>query len=200
MERVYLDFESYWSDDFTLKKMTPVEYIMDPRFEALGCSFGVGDTPPFWVDGPQLPKFFNALNWSEVYAVSHNALFDMLILSLRYGAVPAGYGCTLSMARNWLSHKLPGVSLDAVAQYYGMDPKWGTAQKFKGLNLRAIKEVPSLYAEMVGYACDDTMKCRNIFARMMAEGFPPGELEVVDMVVRMASVPRFEVDAMVSRR
>jgi len=197
MIRVYLDFESYWADDFTLKKMTPVEYIQDPRFEALGCAFGIGDAPPFWVDGTDLPKFFKTMDWDKAFAVSHNALFDMLILSLRYGVVPAGYGCTLSMARNWLAHKLPSLSLGSVAEHYGMPAKWGTVNKLKGMGLAAIKQLPDLYNEMAGYACDDTIKCRSIFANIMGEGFPAGELEVVDMLIRMATEPKFELDTMI---
>ena len=194
MTRLYLDFESYWADDFTLKKMTPVEYIQDPRFEALGCAFGVGDKPPFWVDGTDLPHFFKSVPWEEIYAVSHNALFDMLILALRYNVFPAGYGCTLSMSRNWLAHKLASLSLGSVAEHYGMPAKWGTVNKLKGMGLAAIKQIPELYNEMAGYACDDTVKCRNIFSNIMVEGFPASELETVDMLIRMATQPKFELD------
>ena len=32
---------------------------------------------------------------------------------------------------------------------------------------------------------------------MIEEGFPEGELEIIDMVIRMATVPQFELDQMV---
>jgi DNA polymerase bacteriophage-type len=197
MPRLYLDFESYWAEDFTLRKMTPIEYIQSPRFEALGCSFAYGEDDPFWIDGPELPPFLRTVDWHSVFAVSHNALFDMLILALRYSVVPAAYGDTMSMARNWLSHKLNSVSLETLCEYYGMEAKWNTAQKFKGLNLAAIRQDPALYAELTGYACDDTRKCRKIFANMMEEGFPARELETIDMVIRMVTQPKFELDTLV---
>ena len=205
MQRLHLDFETFWADDFTLKKMTPVEYILDPRFEVLGCSLGTGDMPPFWVDGPNLDGVFRAewtdgkpvIDWSQTMTISHNALFDALILALHYGIYPAAYGDTLSMARNWLSHKLPSLSLASVAEYYGMPPKWGTAHKFKGMNFHAIRQQPQLYNEMMGYANDDNIKCRTIFGNIMADGFPPGELETIDMVIRMTTQPAFELDNVV---
>lgn len=197
MPRLYLDFESYWAEDFTLRKMTPIEYIQSPRFEALGCAFAFDEDDPFWIDGPELSWFVKTVDWGSVFAASHNALFDMLILAFRYGVYPAAYGDTLSMARNWLAHKLNSLSLEKVCEHYGMEAKWLTAQKFKGLNLAAIKQDPALYREMTEYGCDDAVKCRTIFRTMMEEGFPAGELEVIDMVIRMAAQPRFELDAMV---
>ena len=37
-------------------------------------------------------------------------------------------------------------------------------------------------------------KCREIFGRILGEGFPPRELQVIDMVIRMATCPQFELD------
>jgi DNA polymerase I-like protein with 3'-5' exonuclease and polymerase domains len=197
MKRLFLDFESFWSDDYTLKKMTPIEYINDQRFEALGCAFIDEGGAKVWVDGPDLPDFFETIDWPNVMAISHNALFDMVILSARYGIVPGMYGDTLSMARNWLSHELKSMSLASVSRFYGLPEKWDTVHKTKGLCLDAIKELPSLYEEVKRYAIDDALKCKTIFDRILADGFPDSELETVDMVIRMATQPVFELDAMV---
>ena len=37
MMKVVWDFETYYDQEYSLKKMTPVEYILDPRFEVIGC-------------------------------------------------------------------------------------------------------------------------------------------------------------------
>jgi DNA polymerase I-like protein with 3'-5' exonuclease and polymerase domains len=197
MKRLFLDFESFWSDDFTLKKLTPIEYINDPRFEALGCAFVDEAGAKVWVDGPDLPGFFETIDWPNVMAISHNALFDMVILSSRYGIVPGMYGDTLSMARNWLSHELKSLSLASLCQRYGMPAKMDTVHKTKGLCLAAIMEQPSLYEEVKQYAIDDAIKCRRLFDNMRGEGFPESELETIDMVIRMATEPRFQLDGMV---
>ena len=36
MSFVTLDFETYYANDFGLKKLTTEEYINDPRFEVIG--------------------------------------------------------------------------------------------------------------------------------------------------------------------
>jgi len=194
LTKLFLDFETYYSDDYTLKKLTPIEYIMDPRFEALGCAFVTDDDVRSWVDGPDLPALFEKIDWSRIYAVSHNALFDMLILAYRYNVRPALYGCTLSMARNWLSHELTYLSLASLAKHYGMTDKMETVQKTKGVNFRLMKSMPWLHREVALYAVDDAAKCAYLFDRMIFDGFPPNELEIVDWVVRMAANPQFELD------
>src|SRR5262245_13571549 len=134
--------------------MTQIEYILDERFEALGCSFQWEGRDPFWVDGPDLPVFFTRIDWSRVPAISPNAAFDMLILALRYGIYPKMYGCTLSMARNWLGNKLRHVRLDDCGQYFGYPKKRDTTQRTKGQSFAAIKANPTLYAGLVTYCME----------------------------------------------
>ena len=192
----FLDFETFWSNDYSLRSLTPPEYIMDPRFEAIGCAAVDPGGHRFWVDGPELPRFFTTIDWDNAFAVSHNALFDMLILALRYGHRPKMYGDTLSMARNWIGHKTGSVSLASCAKFYGLPPKGDAVLQTKGLNFAAIRANPALHKDFADYAIHDAHLCLETFARMMADGFPPGELEVIDMVIRMATAPQFEIDRM----
>ena len=194
MRKLFLDFETFWSDDFTLKKISPAEYVMDPRFETLGCAFVEDTGIKQWVDGPDLPVFFKTIDWQNTFVISHNALFDAVILAWRYGIVPGFYGDTLSMARNWLSHSLGSLSLASLAEYYGMPAKWDTVNKLKGVNFHYLKSMPDLHGETKSYAIDDAIKCRDIYYRMRSEGFPGSQLELIDMVIRMSTQPRFEAD------
>ena len=41
MNIVTLDFETYFSDEYTLSKMTTESYIRDPRFEVHGVQFAI---------------------------------------------------------------------------------------------------------------------------------------------------------------
>src|SRR4051812_47913239 len=193
LKKLWLDFETHYSDDYTLKKLTPPEYIMSPRFEALGCAF-LEDDREEWVDGPDLPGYLSKRDWHNTFAVSHNALFDMLILAWRYGVTPAFYGDTMSMARNWLSHSTGGVSLAAISAFYGLPAKWETVSKTKGVSYQQLISLPELHREVADYAIDDAKKCRELYQRMLKGGFPVGQLELIDMVIRMATQPKFEID------
>lgn len=197
MQCLFLDFETYFSNDYTLRQMTPVEYIMDPRFEALGCAFVDERGNPVWVNGPDLASFMAGIDWENTLAISHNALFDMLVLAYRYGIHPKMYGCTLSMARNHLAHKISSLSLASVSQHYGLPNKMETLSKSKGVSFTALQWQPDLYEEMKRYGVDDAQKCRTIFYTILHEGFPPEELHTVDWVIRMAAQPKFELDPLV---
>lgn len=197
MRNLFADFETYYDDEYSLKKMTPIEYVLDPRFEALGSGFAWGDEPGFWIDGPALPEFFASVDWSSTNCISHNALFDALILAFRYAVKPKRYGCTLSMARNWISHQTGSVSLASCAKRYGLPVKWDTLLRTKGVNFHQLVNDPLLHQEVKDYGIDDTAKCRFLYNTFLDEGFPPGELDVVDWVVRMAAEPQLVWDAAV---
>ena len=46
MRTVVLDFETYYDKEYSLRKMTPVEYILDPRYETVMCA-----VKEAWPDG-----------------------------------------------------------------------------------------------------------------------------------------------------
>jgi DNA polymerase I-like protein with 3'-5' exonuclease and polymerase domains len=194
MFKLFADFETYYDNEYSLRKMTNQEYIQSPQFEALGCGFALDDGRKWWVDGPDLPAFFTHIDWSDCFLVTHNALFDALILSLRYKVFPKMYGDTLGMGRNWVSHSTGSVSLATLAKYFGLPPKMDTLNRLKGVNFRQLRQTPALYEETKEYAIDDAGKCQFIYNEIMKSGFPPRELEVIDMVVRMAARPVFEID------
>jgi hypothetical protein len=194
MRNLFADFETVYDDEYSLKKMTPIEYILDPRFEALGCAFAFDDNPAFWIDGPDLPSFFAAVDWDDIRTISHNALFDALITSFRYGIRPRKYGCTLSMARNWIAHQIGGVSLANCAKRYGLSVKWDTLARTKGVSFHGMVMNPALHAEVKAYGIDDLEKCRFLYNQFLADGFPPGQLDIIDWVVRMAAQPQLELD------
>lgn len=189
------DFETMYSDECTLKKLTPAEYINHSSYETLGCALGWNNGPMFWVDGPDLPAYFAQVDWANTMFLSHNALFDACILAWRFNIHPRFLGCTLSMSRQWLAHRSKrGSSLDAISETIGLPPKMGTVLKLKGKTLAMIKADPALYAEMRAYAIDDAEKCRNIFNYILADGYPKDQLSVIDAVLRMGTQPAFVAD------
>ena len=193
-ERIDLiaDYETYYDKDYSLRKLSPAEYILDPRFQIHGAGVTVGDLPITWVDGHALPEFFASVPWERTRFITHNALFDACILAWRFNVKPAQYCCTMSMAAARLRHITGKVSLDAVAQHLGEPPKLHTVQKLQGKTTEMIRADAALYGEMVEYGIDDTFKCRRIYNWMLRENaFPEAQLRIIDMIVRMAVEPQF---------
>jgi DNA polymerase len=191
MKTIVLDFETFYSDDYSLRKMTPVEYIHDPRFEVIGCAVKDEGFAVFMTEN-ELGAYLSKLP-EKVAVVSHNALFDMCILVWKFGYSPALMIDTMGMARAWLSHRLKSVSLASVATHYGAGAKGTTVHNVKGMNLATIK-VMGLFSEYADYSCQDADLTYTIYRKMINEGFPAKEIAVMDTVLRCATHPRFVLD------
>ena len=192
MKQIVLDFETYYDSEYSLRKMTPVEYIMDARFEVIGCAVKEGENPPFWLTHDELKLYLGRLP-ERVTIVSHNALFDMCILSWVYDYVPTIMIDTLGMARAWMGHKLRSLALASIATYLKLGVKGDTVYKVQGMNLAAIKAA-GFYDAYAEYSCTDAELCWKIYRHFVNEGFPVSEIAVMDTVLRCAVKPAFVLD------
>jgi len=192
MKTIVLDFETYYDDQYSLRKMTPVEYILDPRFECIGCAVKEEDQPAIWMTEDELRSYIAGLP-EKVIVVSHNALFDMCILAWRFSYSPHLMADTLGMARAWLGHRLKSLSLANVALHYGIGAKGTTVHKVQGMGLAAIKAA-GFYDEYAEYSKNDAEICHAIYRKICGEGFPAAEIAIMDTVLRCATEPRFQLD------
>jgi hypothetical protein len=196
MNIIVLDFESFFSDDYTLKKMTTEAYVRDPRFEAHGVAIrnpeweSVGPATT-WFDGADIAAGALEFDWSNSAVLCHHAQFDGLILSHRFGIRPAYWLDTLSMARQQLGNHL-SASLDNVRQHYGMPFKRTPYDKFKGKHWHEMS--PDVQREVADGACDEVESIWRIFNLMNAGGFPPEMYPWIDNTVRMFTEPRLVGD------
>jgi len=195
MKIVGLDFETYYDKEYSLRKMTPVEYVLDPRFEMIGCAVKDPGQKPYWVEGPDFPRYIAQADKNAGY-LSHNMLFDGCILSYRHNFRPRLLVCSMSIARAVLGHVLRSVSLKSVATHLNLGAKGGTVANVIGMNLAAIKAHPALYKEYQDYSCNDDDLAMAIFDKLVTQDklFPISELAVLDMVLRCGLQPRFQLD------
>ena len=142
---LFLDFETYYDDEYGLRKLNSAEYILDPRYETIICAVkeGVyatkddlhatkeGAGRSYIVDGPDFPKFIAGFDPATTTTVTFNSLFDNSILAWRYGFVPSLMLDTMGMARALRGHLLPSVSLAAVARHLGVGEKGHGLDKVK---------------------------------------------------------------------
>ena len=62
MRTLFLDYETFYSNEYSLRRMTPVEYVLDPRFECIGCAVKWEGEAARWIDGAALPEFFAGID------------------------------------------------------------------------------------------------------------------------------------------
>jgi DNA polymerase len=190
MTPVVLDYESFYSDDFTLSKMTTESYIRDPRFEAHGAAIKWSPLHNArWYPEKELRYVLAEHDWSDSFLICHHAQFDQLILSHHYGVQPAKRGCTLSMARLMLGNHI-GVSLDSVRTHFGIPLKKTPYNLFKG---RHWHEMTPDVQQQVADGCEDEVESIwLIFQRLMSDNqapFPVEELDTIDITMRMFCEP-----------
>ena len=99
MNIVTLDFETYYSKDFSLRKLTTEEYIRDPRFQVIGVGLKVDDGDTEWIEGDKVAERLKQIHWGDCLLLCHNTMFDGAILAWTYGLKPAGFLDTLKIGR-----------------------------------------------------------------------------------------------------
>jgi len=194
MDILTLDFETYYSTEYSLSKISPAEYILDPQFECTGLAVKRGSGKSFWVEGDRVQEFFDDQP-EDVMCVTHNALFDNCIAAWRYGWVPKIMVDTLGVSRSILQAELRSLSLNSVAKHLGLGAKTGALANVKNMRLAEIRAHPALYQNFIEYGLNDADLCYGIFEKLVMSGqFPASEIAIMDSVLRCAVEPQFVVN------
>lgn len=192
MRLLFLDFETYYDDKYSLRHLPIPNYILDRRFECQLCAVKEDNGPSTVVDGPDFPKFIAQFDPLKTTTVCYNALFDNSILAWRYGFIPFRMLDAMGMARALCGHVLPGASLDTVAKTLGLGEKLGTLVKVKGMRRQQVIAA-GLMDEFKAYSVQDVELCSKIFFGLYGS-FPQSERRLMDLVLRCAIQPRFVCD------
>lgn len=197
MDKIYLDFETYYAKDYSLRFMTPIEYILDKRFEMICCGVSVNDGTPVFLPQEEVIDYlhYHQRKRGDYIAISHNALFDMAILVYRYRIRPSIMLDTMAMARAALVYRIPSgrVSLAAILEFLGLDKKLTTIQEVEGLHFKDIARIPDLWMRFCTYTLRDVNGCREIFTRL-SPNFTAQEFRIMDTVIRMATEMKLLAD------
>ena len=188
MRLLTLDFETYYDKQYSLRKMTPAQYILDERYETICCATQIDAGPIETIDGPEFPRWLAQFDPADCISLTYNALFDNCILAWRYGWVPSRMVDGLGMARALLGHKLRRLSLESVAEHLELGAKGDTIKTVIGMRRRDIIEC-GLFPSFCEYAAQDVRLLKGIFNKL-APSFPKDEFRVMDLVLRCAVEPR----------
>ncbi len=195
---LWLDYETYYDDEYSLRKMTRTMYLEDPRFKAHGASVALEDSDPMWITGADLPYFFKDVGPHVTNMFCHNGLFDHGITAKFYMPQRKFLGDTMSMAQVAIMRRFPGLrmSLDALAQhYFPGDTRFhkllGVLENFKGVvTLNAQQE-----KTMGGYANQDNFVMRELFKALLREDVPWHDvLRHIDLTLAMGVYPALVMD------
>src|SRR5262245_33448019 len=95
---LFFDFETYYDDEYSLRRMSVPEYILHPKFavQLLAVYDLLWDAPKILL-AEEISAFLEQYSASETIACSHNALFDLSILAWKYGWVAGRLQDTLGM-------------------------------------------------------------------------------------------------------
>ncbi len=195
---LFLDFETYYDDEYSLRKLTPPEYILSPKFELIGCAVKEHGKPSHFVDGPDFAEWLEQYDPADTTTVTFNALFDNCILGWRYNWVPARMYCAMRMAAALWGHELRSVSLASVSKFCKLPPKGDEIIAAKGMHRSDLIRNLDQWQAYQAYACRDNDNCEAIFNKAYPE-FPAQERKIMDRVLRCAVQPRFVVNILTLR-
>jgi len=191
MQKIYLDFETYYDVQLSLTKMSTVQYVNHPDFKVWGVGIKVEDGPTEWYNEEETPEILGQINWAATAVVCHNTLFDAYILTQYYGYKPAFYYDTAAMSRGLY----PNMSASLANACKREFPNDETKRKGEELvNAKGVRDLdPELDAQIGGYCIQDVDLTYELFKSYSA-GYPDKELQIIDLTVRMFVEPKLMLD------
>ena len=192
MDLITVDFETYYSKDFSLSKMTTEEYIRSPYFQVIGVGVKVNNGGTEWASGTheQLKEYLDEFDWDNAMVLAHNTMFDGAILSWIFDVHPRVYADTLCMGRAIHGVEVGG-SLKALTERYNIGEKGTEVVNAMGLRL---EDFPEDQLDRYGDYCVNDVELTYKLFTIMGKNFPKQELKLIDLTLRMFIEPVLELD------
>jgi len=192
MQLVTIDFETFYDVGYGLNKLTTEEYIRDPRFQVIGVGIKIDDGLTHWHTGTHenIHAVLNTIDWNTAALVCHNMMFDGAILSFIFNISPKVYFDTLSMARAYHGTNAGG-SLKALAERYQLGEKGTEVLDAKG---KRLEDFDGEELHQYGLYCINDVELTYKLFNILKKDYPPGELKLIDLTIRMFTQPQLQVD------
>ena len=198
MNLTILDFETYYEQHFSLKKLSIPEYVHDPRFHVHGLAIRWPDgKAEFRVDvGTALvelqARFGRDLEGTTV--AGHHLQFDFYILNHVYDIRPRHFIDTMLLAHHVHGRRDgamgQSVSLGALAAHYGLQAK-GDLDFMSGVRTPDVQQL----AELAAYAMCDVQLTRQLAELLLSQiTRPEVELPILMHTVRLFTERAIRVD------
>jgi DNA polymerase len=191
MRVVTFDLECYYDREYSLSRLTTEEFCRSPQFELLGFAIKVDDGPTRWVPQAHAKDYIDMFDWSDALVVCQNTAFDGAILHWHYGVKPAVWADTLGMSRALYPHE-KSHSLKAQTERAGIGAKGD--EVLNAIGKRYADFSTEELARYAAYCINDVELTYKLFTKYIEQGFPKGELKLVDLTLRMFIEPVLELD------
>lgn len=217
MNVLTVDFETYYDREYSLSKMTMIEYIMDGRFQPIMMSYAINDEPIKNVIGyPNIKRILDGIDWGNTVLNAQNTAFDATIIRARFGHTARYYTDTMAMARVTAAHVFEGASLAAIAKVLQANgvhvpPKGKEVESALGMHLyNAYSGTPyiakkattepdemqrghTLLMSYVEYCNNDVHLAREAF-KYFTKMITPDEMQYGDMILKCYIEPSLYLD------
>ena len=217
MNVLTVDFETYYDREYSLSKMTMIEYIMDGRFQPIMMSYAINDEPIKNVIGyPKIKEVLDVIDWGNTVLNAQNTAFDATIIRARFGHTARYYTDTMAMARVTAAHVFEGASLGAIAKVLQANgvpvpPKGKEVQSALGMHLYnayqgtpylALKattdknEVQRGHELLMGYVeyCNNDVHLAREAFEYFTKMITPDEMQYGDMILKCYIEPSLYLD------
>jgi len=192
--RLTLDYETYFdSKDYSLRKMTMREYIMDPRFEAQCLGAVVDGKPRIVIEHNDIAKWLSQWDWDDVTLCAHNCVFDGAITAWRFGHYPAVYECTRFMSQAIVAHITGSAALANVSALLNMNKDSEALANMDGVTVAAMDRECADYKRWLAYAASDAAQC-EIIRSWASRKVSAEERRVIHILVKMYVESTLELD------
>ncbi len=138
-----LDFETFWTTEYSLREMPTINYIKDELFELTGLGVGDGERGPLDYDAPldyslaefiepcDIDWYLRLIDYNHTTILVKHARFDITILQEHFGIVPKYIIDLENLTRHYDSRMRH--DLKTLAKLHKLKPK-GETKDFKGLH------------------------------------------------------------------
>ena len=192
MNLITIDFETYYSKEYGLKKYTTEAYIRDPQFEVIGVAVKENNQDTVWFSGSheEIKTFLDSYNFKNSFALGHNMRFDGAILSWVFDIQPKGLLDTMGMAT--LLHGLTeSVSLNNLSNLYGLGEKGTEVLDALGKHRNQFT-VNELYN--YGMYCKNDVDLTHALFYQLFSNYSKEELKLIDLTIRMFTEPALQLN------
>lgn len=190
MDIVTIDFETFYTKEYSLSRMTTEAYIRDPQFEIIGVGVKVNNEQADWYSGEFPGRFISGIKYNNKAILCHNTVFDGGILSWHCGIKPKLWLDTLSMSKPMLNITV-GASLKSLAAYYHVGEKGDEVQQAIGKHRSDF--TPEELAAYGAYCLNDVEMTWKLYHKMKRD-IGPRELMLIDRTMRAYTEPELELD------